>query len=413
MIIETKIKWSFAIVLLITVFVSNYKSYKSTSLQSGAANAISFVKGKENVQLLFNVKDEVKDNILIESYTNNWKTERSVNYPKTIVEDMLLKGMLQKEVSLSKGIFENAKSGIYLVNKTIPFVLKEELNTAEVTIVYPYMNNAIYEHVENNTVFTKQLTSTSFNRPQKLDKLTSCMQSFFNDIELEHTVSYISDLDLEVNSNFDKSKILIFYGDFGFATKKMKENILNFIQKGGKIIISCTKFLNNTCQFSIDENYVSFNKLLFDKGITNDTKHILSNYNLTGRFIGDEIGLGYGLCHPLQGNKGFEIRNSKHKIFQGIENSNIPISSNHFIGGYITNGKNNLPFFDQVEVLASYNNSNPPIENKGEIGILECKINNGVLLSLGTKDWFKCNNYNSSQEIQTITKNAIDYLLEN
>lgn len=413
MTVETKIKWFFSITMIFIVFVSNYKAYKNKTFQNGTSKAVSYIKGKEKVTFLFEAEDEVDNKLLIESFSADWSYQKNISYPKAKFENMLLSGMVQNDVSLPKSLFKNVNSGLYLVNETIPFVLKDIENNSEITIVYPYVNNAIYKSYNNKNVFSEKLTYTSLNRPQEVDGLTLCMSDFFNEIESNYDVSYISDLDLENKSNYYNSKVLIIYGDFGFATLKMKENILSYLKKGGKIILSSTKFLNNICEYNEKNNSIIFNRELYEDNVLQADNHIISNYDLTGDFIGAELGLDYGLNRDGENFEGGLILRNGHPVFKGVNHVNVPISSASFIAGLVSEKEDNLPFFDSVFFLASYNDKEELSTDKGKIGILECKINNGVLLSLGTKDWFSCVNYNKSKEIREITFNSINYLLKN
>jgi hypothetical protein len=135
--------------------------------------------------------------------------------------------------------------------------------------------------------------------------------------------------------------------------------------------------------------------------------------------LNSDIREDIGLSHKFGGKaksvigQSYKILNSNHKIFQGVDGVEIPLSANHYIGAYCDWSEEKSRYilqsdFYKSEILAFNECDN---DNIGGVYLIQPDSTSGILLSLGTEDW--CLDKNQSEkEVFTISKNAISFLLK-
>ena len=133
-------------------------------------------------------------------------------------------------------------SGIYML-EDIPFVVKSKEQT-DITIVFPYLNNHFYTQSSDGYFFTEEITHLSLNRNIPVDDYTSGMAKYFSYLDSNFSTKYITDLDLENESDYFNSKLVIIYGRSSFWTAKMRQNILKYFNDGGNILLITSQTLD-------------------------------------------------------------------------------------------------------------------------------------------------------------------------
>lgn len=304
---------------------------------------------------------------------------------------------------------EDAKSGIYRIND-YPIIVKNS-QPADVTIVYPQMNNSFYAKTEDGYFFNGKKSHLSLNRGVPIDKHTKGMRNVFSHIEENYSTNYIADLDLENKDDYFESKLLIIYGYSSFWTHKMRENVLDFLHEGGNILLMTSKVMHT--KFWLDKQSRIVRTVEEDefqelKLITWAQKHGESpfvNIGLTDKYGGVAVDIF---------NSQYTVKDQSHPIFKDVASKSIPIEGKNFMGALIDWEEEvpvpvKLPNLN-VQILAytlckgSYENSN------SGIFLVEQDSIPGKILAFGTEDW--CLDKNQQKiEIQTITHNAIEFLL--
>lgn len=344
-----------------------------------------------NKTKLFSLEgDEIIDIDLNLSYSDNKK------------EQVLLDGddiEMSAEIQLKKS---KLSPGIYLIGKDYPLLITSE-QASDLTVVYPFMNNLIYQKVEEQSVFSLNLHKTSANRSVKIDEFTLGLKSLFTSFPNDITINYINDIDIEDYSKINKTKILMIYGKSNFWTLKMKENLTQFINNGGNVIFISSYLINNICWYNDKENSV----LLYDK---ERSEKIESWHGFNGDAPRYFVGSSY-LYGGKSTKKEYILNHPKHSIFKGI--SNLSLSSELYSSPPII-WSNEKPVIDtsivkfySTQILA-YNQSIMMNGEKGIKAITEFQTDStsGIIINFGAEDW--CINLDSNRN--KLILNSISYL---
>jgi len=297
------------------------------------------------------------------------------------------------------------KSGIYLIDNKYPLIVKSK-EKAVITVVFPFMNNILYQPVNYTNVFSNNTPFASFNRTCNIDSYTQGMADFFSLLNSNYQVNYITDIEIENNNSYKSSDLLIIYGKSTCWTPEMKTGLEQYIKEGGNLLTIASYIANNIC-WQYKNNQIT----LVD---SSNTVSSWQQYNSTMPL--SLIGASYSYS-GYSDDKKYKIKNINHPLFKGINQHEIDIDAHLFVAPPVQ-WHNNTPsiklalmnYYDG-EVLA-YSNAN--YNNfKGSKGIfmLQPDSISGKTISLGSEDWCLSKNIGEKEQLQTITKNAIDLLL--
>jgi hypothetical protein len=324
-------------------------------------------------------------------------------YQQENTNDDILSLGLQYTIAHTFIIPENITSGIYFINGKHPLIVKQQPKS-EITVVYPFMNNLIYQPYQHKGIFDVKAASASFLRTVYEDDYTNGLKKLFNKIN----ANYTTDIDLEDKEHYKSQKLIIIYGKSTYYTPKMKQNMDAFVENGGNLLIMSSYYQNNICWYDSSNSKITL--------IHPESDAILSwqAYNLQHNDSSSLTPLSY-VNGGFSGNKNnLKINNSKHPVLEDVKNLSIASYLNMSLP---TMWDGEKPIIDtaksnvfNAEILAYgkafYNN------NKGIRGIFifQPTKTSGKIISLVSEDWCLKKNYGENKEIQLITKNAIDYL---
>lgn len=399
--------------LLLTLFLFE-KIKQSNKQDDGFAHKASYSIGDDVVFSVIGVYEEMSK-LSISSLTNDYQNTIEISPYKTFEStEVLLDGIL--EYSFNKFSSKGLKSGIYLINDTIPFVLKDDNQAVEIIVVFPYVNNLIKTKWKGNTVGSETYTYTNLYRSNFVDALTSEMKPFFNELSNKYSVKYISDVDLNNSGSLGGSKMLIFYGDLLYATSAMKNNVLGFINSGGHVLLASTYFFNNVIWMDdFDSSVIVLNKKAKESGVISKDRFGVSLWEVEHKYIYDYIGFSYAKGgFPLK-NSGYEVVWDNSPLFKNLSMEKVPVNGYNFMGldGEYVNNKFEFNLLENITVVTHASIPSEINGNVGMTGIFEVQLNerSGKILSLGTSQWFTDWNYGKSEDVRDITRDAISYLL--
>lgn len=318
--------------------------------------------------------------------------------------DFALKDGIRIEIS------DTFPSGIYTINKEFSFVVKNK-SISEITIVYPYLNNRILQQKSDASVLSNSKNTFTLNHPVFIDRNTFGLAKFFDYCSSNYSVNYISDINLEDKSSFEKSRLLIVYGQISFFSDKMKDNMVDFVKKGGNLMVMSSDFCTNVIHRN--NNDFSFN----NTGKNPDFRiiswlsknlDIRKNFGLSAYYGGE----------PLNFNsQHYNILIKNHPLFKGIEDSIVPIEGKYYIGEFCGWSEDSIPFADKLlfysNQLLAYNlcERGEKKNNVGGIFLTQPDSTSGKIISLGTGDW--CLEKNQKKKtIFSISTNTLDFLLK-
>lgn len=329
--------------------------------------------------------------------------ELDLNHSTIKKGDILLNGEnLGKSISfeLDKNIFS---TGIYLVANDYPLIISSN-KPSDITIVYPYMNNLIYQKVEEQSVFPLNLYKTSTKRSVKVDDYTLGLTPVFENLNKNYSINYINDLDLENKQKIASTKLLMIYGKSTFWTLKMKNNLIEFINSGGCVLFISSYLMNNVCWYNPESSAVT----LYDekRASTIESWHGY-NGNAPRYVIGSSYLYGGGTDEL-----NYKITDLEHPIFKSI--SDVKLKSQLYNSPPV-NWEKNIPIIDTNVVkfyytkILAYNKSTTSSGYMGVKAIFEFQPDStsGKIINLGSEDW--C--LNSMGNNEKLILNSINYLL--
>jgi len=305
---------------------------------------------------------------------------------------------------------DSSKSGVYLMNDLYSLVLRSA-KESDITIVYPYVNNLIYQDEGYGNMLSNELVGFNLNTHVLVDDYTKGLMGLFKFCSNNYSVNYISDVELENKDMYSSSKLIVIYGKTSFYSLLMKNNVIEFLKEGGNILLMSSSFSTNAI-------WVDNNRVRFSVGDSSNNFKLNSWLGLNDD-IRNKIGLSYqfgGKAKTVIG-QSYKVLNKEHKIFEGVELDEVPLSANRYIGAYCKWSEEDSAYipenqFYKSEILAFNECKNGNlVDNLGGVYAIQPDSSSGVILSLGTEDW--CLEKNQTNEvIFTISKNAIEFLVK-
>jgi hypothetical protein len=318
-------------------------------------------------------------------------------------------------------------SGVYLIEKQIPFIVKPS-GDVDIVIVYPSNTANAYSQSGGKSLYSShdRPTSLSFQRPISLQDFCSSCLLWFQTLT-NFRIGYIADIDME---DFDlaSSKLLIVPGHSEYWTRQARQNFDQFIDKGGDALILSGNTMWWQVRYSEDRT-----KLICYKDISNDpiSDPLLKtykwddstlNYSILSSIGADFDHGGYGLKYD-NGWDGFKIVTPGSPLLQGTDlNSGdiVKCPTAEYDGaplrGFDAGGNPTLDL-DAMGVykaeLIGYDWGFRVHETAGTFFVVKKKLNSGTIINIGSTNWCSESGIGgqSKIEIEKITMNAIVKLL--
>ena len=182
---------------------------------------------------------------------------------------------------------KNYKSGIYLIDSKVSFIIKEPNLKTDFTIVYESNTVEVYNTYGGKNAYMGVQTRSyqdrakvlSFHRPKKT-KINSNDISIYCEpflkwiFNLNYNLNIISDLDLEDYSNLEKTSNLIICGHSEYWTINAKNNVDKFINNGNNLIVLSGNTMWWHVRYSLDKTKVIIYKDINKDPITKTKSYL-------------------------------------------------------------------------------------------------------------------------------------------
>jgi hypothetical protein len=315
------------------------------------------------------------------------------------------------------------KSGLYFWENSIPVIIKANTQK-KITIVYPSNTVNAYTQTAYRSLYSPSTPKVSFLRPQSYEQ--SYSMDFFKWIAKQpFDFRVIADYDLDYQSEFFDSEILIIPGHNEYWTRKARENFDAFVEKGNHALVLSgntmwwqVRYENNSlvCYRNKDSDPIS------DKKLTTYLWNDLSlSYPIINSIGADFDKGGYGLKSD-NGWDGYKIVNPASPLLEGVSFARgdiLKLPTGEYDGapikGFDSNGypiiDNDVLGFYKIE-LVGFDLGFRGTQTIGTFFAFQKFPTSGIVINTGSIEWCaKAGIGAADGKIKQITKNMIDKLL--
>ena len=323
------------------------------------------------------------------------------------------------------------KSGIYLIENKIPFIVKTQ-EAVDIVVVYPSNTANAYAVSGGKSLYsaiTQRPTAVSFQRPIALQSLSEfCLKWFTSLTDLR--IGFVADMDMDNYENIAHAKVLVIPGHSEYWTRPARKNFDQFVGLGGHALILSGNTMWWQVRYSEDKK-----KLICYKDVLTDPIHDLLlktiewnspslKYSILSSIGAHFPNGGYGLRDD-RGWNGYKIVTPTSPLFEGLDLKKgdiFPLPSLEYDGsplsGYDEGGYPILDLgalnFEKVELLA-FDKGYRVTETTGTFIVFQKAITSGIIINTASTDWCSANGMGGRSEktIKAITYNALMKLVNN
>lgn len=319
-------------------------------------------------------------------------------------------------------------SGIYLIDRRIPFIVKTA-EPVDMMIIYPSNTANAYAESGGKSLYSQQdrPVGVSFHRPVPLQRLSEFCLKWFATIT-DFRMGYVADVDMDNFETISKAKILVIPGHSEYWTREARKNFDQFVNSGGHALILSGNTMWWQVRYSDDKN-----KMICYKNKDNDPigdpllKTIEWNAPLLQFPVLSSIGAdfslgGYGLKSD-QGWNGYKIAAPASPLFEGLdlkkgdiialpslEYDGAPVSG-YDEAGYPLLDREALGF-EKIELLG-FDKGFRVKETVGTFIVFQRTPTSGIVINTASTDLCSSNGMGgkSGNTIKQVTYNALHKLI--
>jgi hypothetical protein len=322
----------------------------------------------------------------------------------------------------------NLKSGVYLWDDQIPFVIRA--SKPKIVVVYSSNTENAYCNAGGKSLYAfnssdkKPASIVSFLRPIPLPKHSEAFLKWFCKQGFQD-VGYIADADLDNYSEFKHAKLLLIVGHSEYWSLKGRTNFDRYVNEGNNALILSGNTMWWQARYDKSNNQLICYRSLSDPEESNCLKTVTWDNPLLGYPIINSIGVdfphaGYGQKAD-KGWDGYKIVNPQSPLLKGLrlrKGDIVSLPSDEYDGTAIVgfDGKNapvvNKDFlgFEKAEIIG-YDSAFGTKEGLATWVVFKKSKKSGIVVNTASTDWCSQRGMNSS-EIKKITLTMIQLLLK-
>jgi hypothetical protein len=325
------------------------------------------------------------------------------------------------------------KSGLYLLDRKIPFLVKEPSKNSDIVVLYPSNTEIAYNDAGGKSFYTTARGYVlSYLRPWKYSVSLYCFDflKWFQSYS-KYTVSYITDPEMDNYDEIANAKLLIITGHSEYWTRKARENFDRFVSAGKPVLILSGNTMYWQVRYSDDgKKLICYKNSALDPVADLLQKTILwSDPSLKYpeiMSIGADFNHGGLGLDVDQGWDGFKLVNVSDLIFAGtgLQPGDILKMRNSeydgtFIAGVDMNGNplidNSKLGFYQINLIGYDRGVLNGAQTTGTWIVFKKTPDSGTVMNVASNNWCSFTGIGgpNGSVIKQITLNMIDVLMEN
>ena len=320
------------------------------------------------------------------------------------------------------------KSGLYLIEGKIPFIVKEQ-SPVDLLIIYPSNTANAYCTSGGKSLYTADKPiKVSSQRPIPIQSESLPCMSWFSTLPGLH-IGYAADVDLDDYSFITAAKILVIVGHSEYWSRKARKNFDKFVREGGNALVLSGNTMWWQIRYSDDKKELICYKSLADPVSDPVLKTYVwvdpsLSYSTISSIGSDFDHGGYGVRYADGGWDGFKIVQPRSPLLAGLnfkKGDILNLPSIEYDGAPIKEFVNGYPVLDTGEIGAydveligfdyGMRNSKTTV---GTFIVMQPKKDSGVIVNVGSTNWCSTEGIGGSQKdkFQQITMNAITSMLD-
>ncbi len=391
---------------------------KISYLPGGKMNA--FLQSKENINLC-----------RLNIYSVNGNLAFSVASPLTVqkisADNPSVNGYgftVTSEIEIPK----NLKSGVYLIEQQIPFIVKTN-NKVDLTIVYPSNTANAYAKSGGRSLYDKtdRPSHVSFLRPIAVQSSAEQGLKWFTSLA-NYNIGYVADVDMNDYATIQNSSLLVVVGHSEYWTRKARKNFDRFVGNGKDALVLSGNTMWWQARYSDSGQLICHKEAALDpvgdlllKTIAWDRLSL--KYSILSSIGADFPHGGYGL-QADNGWDGYKIVTPASPLLEGLnlrKGDILSLPSGEYDGAPILNfTSDGYPElnkaalgFDKIELIGFDRGSRGGKETIGTFIVFKKTTTSGIVVNTASYDWCSERGMDGSNGtmVKKITLNAIDRLL--
>lgn len=320
------------------------------------------------------------------------------------------------------------QSGVYLIEKEIPFIIKTP-DPVDIVVVYPSNTANAYADSGGKSLYSQEgrPPMVSFQRPVPLYYLSKVCLKWFSKLR-DFKIGFVADGDLDFFESIELAKVLVIAGHSEYWTRQGRLNFDRFVDSGGDALILSGNTMWWQVRYSEDRSQMICYK---DKMLDPVPDDLLKTINWHESLLAYPILSSIGVHFPLggygsridQGWDGFKIAKPESPLLEGlglVKGDIFSLPSLEYdgapIAGYDEQG---YPIADVSELnfekfeLVAFDRGYRGTETTGTFVLFQKTISSGVVVNTATTDWCAPNGMDgvSGNIVKTITYNALHKLV--
>lgn len=322
----------------------------------------------------------------------------------------------------------NLKSGLYLIENRIPFIVKTN-SKVDFIIIYPSNTTNAYSRSGGRSLYegANRPFQVSFLRPVSIQSNAEYGLKWFASLS-KYKIGYIADSDMDDFGSIQNSSMLVIVGHSEYWTRQARKNFDRYVAEGNDALVLSGNTMWWQVRYTDNKAMVCYKSQTLDPIAdpllkTIEWNNVALQYSILSSIGADFPRGGYGLQRD-NGWDGYKIVTPTSPLLSGLnlrKGEIISLPSGEYDGAPISNfTPDGYPIidkaklnFEKVELIGFDLGSRGGKETVGTFIVFKKTTSSGVVINAASYDWCSARGMGGrdGNALKQITLNAIDHLL--